>query len=204
MVNPVDPEHYYSEKPKSQLRFGLVHTCLHGKPFEFITASSVFSVKRIDLGTRVLIENMILPETGCVLDVGCGYGAVGIAVAKLNPKLHVVLTDVNRRAILLARQNAEKNRACNVEVKQGSLYTPVKQFCFDAILSNPPLSAGMETVKAIIQTAPEVMATRATFQMVVRSKIGKKTLPQVFLETFGNSKILAIESGYRVLMAEKQ
>ncbi len=204
MVNPVDPEHYYSEKPESQLKFGLVHTCLRGKPFEFITASSVFSVKRIDLGTRVLIENMILPETGCVLDVGCGYGAVGLAVAKLNPKLHVVLTDVNRRAILLARKNAEKNRLCNVEVKQGSLYAPVKQFCFNAVLSNPPVSAGLETVKAIIKTAPEIMATRATFQMVVRSKIGKKTLPQVFLETFGSFKILAIESGYRVLLAEKQ
>ena len=197
-------EHYYAEKPKSQARYGLVRTCLRGKPFEFITASSVFSVKRVDLGTRVLIESMVLPEKGCVLDVGCGYGAVGIAAAKFNPKLHVVLTDVNRRAILLARQNAEKNRAHNIEVRQGSLYLPVKDYCFNCILSNPPVSAGMKTVEAIIRSAPAVMAEKATFQMVIRSKIGKKTLPEAFTEAFGNVKVLAIESGYRVLMAEKQ
>jgi 16S rRNA (guanine1207-N2)-methyltransferase len=196
-------EHYFAETPKSQARFGLVRTCLRGKPFEFTTASSVFSVKRVDLGTRVLIESMILPEKGCVLDVGCGYGAVGIVAAKLNPKLHLVLTDVNRRAILLARQNTEKNRVYNVEVRHGCLYEPVKDYRFDCVLSNPPISAGMETVEAIIRGAPEVMTCKATFQMVVRSKIGKKTLPETFSEAFGNCKVLAIESGYRVLMAEK-
>jgi len=197
------PDHYYTENPESQARFGLVSTCLRGKPFEFMTGSGVFSIKRVDLGTRVLIESMILPEEGCVLDVGCGYGAVGIAAAKFNSKLQVVMTDVNRRAVLLARQNAEKNHAFNVEVRHGSLYTPLKNYCFNCILSNPPVSAGMETVATIIRGAPAVMAPGATLQMVLRSKIGKKTLPAVFIETFGNFKVHAIESGYRVLMAEK-
>lgn len=204
MSKPNRADHYYSVTPKSELKFGLVSTCLCGKPFEFTTASSVFSIKRIDLGTRILIENMILPTEGCVLDVGCGYGAVGIAAAKFNPKLHVVLTDVNRRAVLLARKNAERNRVFNVEVKSGNLYAPVKDFCFNAVLSNPPVSAGMETVEAIIRGAPEVMAPKGSFQMVVRSKIGKKTLPETFTEEFGNFEVLAIESGYRVLTAEKQ
>jgi 16S rRNA G1207 methylase RsmC len=62
----------------------------------------------------------------------------------------------------------------------------------------------METVKAIITEAPKVMAHEATFQMVIRSKIGAKTLPSVFNETFGNCQVLARESGYRVLIAEKQ
>ncbi len=196
-------EHYYAEQPKSEARFGLVRTRLRGKPFEFVTASSVFSIKRVDLGTRVLIEAMILPEAGCVLDVGCGYGAVGIAAAALNPKLRVVMTDVNRRAVLLARQNAERNHASNVEVRQGDLYTRVQDLCFNVVLSNPPVSAGMQTVEALIRGAPAVMKCGATFQMVIRSKIGKKTLPQIFTETFGECRVLSIESGYRVLMAEK-
>jgi len=204
MSNAHKPEHYYSETPKSQPKLGSIRTHLRGKPFHFITASSVFSVKRVDPGTRILIENMTLPETGCVLDIGCGYGAVGIVVAKLNPELHVVLTDLNRRAVLLAKQNAEMNGVSNVEVKHGSFYAPVKEFCFDAVLSNPPVSAGMETVEAIIRGAPVVMTSKASFQMVVRSKIGKKTLPQVFIEAFGNFKISAIESGYRILFAEKR
>ena len=196
-------EHYYAENPQSDVKFGLVHTQLRGKPFEFVTASSVFSIKRVDLGTRLLIESMILPQEGCVLDLGCGYGAIGIAAAKFNRKLRVVLTDVNRRAVLLSRQNAERNRV-KVEVKQGYLYEPVEDLCFNCVLSNPPVSAGMETVLAIIQGAPALLSCGGTLQMVVRSKIGKKTLPNAFIEAFGNCRVLAIESGYRVLIGQKQ
>jgi 16S rRNA (guanine1207-N2)-methyltransferase len=197
-------EHYFAALPKSKAKLGLIHANLRGKTFKFLTASSVFSKKRVDTGTRLLIENMILPEKGCVLDVGCGYGAVGIAAASLNPKLRVVMTDVNRRAILLARQNAERNRVANAEVKQGNLYAAVHDLCFNCVLSNPPVSAGMQTVEALIRDAPAVMACNATFQMVIRSKIGRKTLPEVLTEVFENFQVLARESGYRVLMGKKQ
>jgi 16S rRNA (guanine1207-N2)-methyltransferase len=197
-------EHYFAALPTSKAKLGLIHTNLRGKTFEFLTASSVFSKKRVDTGTRLLIENMALPEEGCVLDVGCGYGAVGIAAATFNPQLHVVMTDVNSRAVHLAKHNIAKNKAANAEAKCGYLYEPVENLIFNCVLSNPPVSAGMETVKSIITQAPKVMASKATFQMVVRSKIGGKTLPPILNETFGNSAILARESGYRVLMGKKQ
>jgi len=197
-------EHYFTALPKSKAKFGLIRTSLRGRSFEFLTASSVFSKKRVDMGTRLLIEAMVLPETGCVLDVGCGYGAVGIAAAALNPRVRVIMTDVNTRAIRLAKHNIEINKVTNAEIKCGYLYEPVEELTFNCVLSNPPVSAGMETVKAIIAQAPKVMASKATFQMVVRSKIGRKTLPSTFNETFGNSAVLARESGYRVLIAEKQ
>ena len=196
--------HYFAEHPKSEPLFGLVCTRLKTKTFTFVTASGVFSIKKVDLGTRLLIETMILPENGCVLDIGCGYGAIGIAAAAFNPKLHVILTDVNRRAVLLARQNIQKNCVLNAEARHGTLYNPVENCVFNCILSNPPVSAGMKTVESIIRGAPAAMASKATFQMVVRSKIGKKTLPKVFEETFGNFTVLARESGYRVIMAEKK
>jgi 16S rRNA (guanine1207-N2)-methyltransferase len=197
-------EHYFAALPKSEAKLGLIRTTLRGKSLEFLTASSVFSKKRVDLGTRLLIEAMALPETGAVLDVGCGYGAVGIAAATSNPRLRVVMTDVNARAVRLARQNAEKNNVHNAEVRCGCLYEPVKDLTFNCVLSNPPVSAGMETVKAIITEAPKVMEREATFHMVIRSKIGAKTLPSVFNETFSNCTVLARKSGYRVLIAEKQ
>jgi 16S rRNA (guanine1207-N2)-methyltransferase len=196
-------EHYFSALPKSEAKFALIHTSLRGRSFEFLTASSVFSKKRVDPGTRLLIEAMVLPATGCVLDVGCGYGAVGIAAAAFNPQVRVVMTDVNTRAVRLAKQNIERNRVTNAEVRCGHLYEPVEKLNFNCVLSNPPVSAGMETVKAIITQAPKVMASKATFQMVVRSKIGGKTLPFTLTETFGNSAVLARESGYRVLIAQK-
>ncbi|MEM3550214.1 MAG: methyltransferase [Candidatus Bathyarchaeia archaeon] len=195
--------HYFAERPKSKPKTRIIEAVLRGKPFKFITASGVFSKKRIDLGTRVLIESMLLPDKGLVLDLGCGYGAVGIVAAAINPKLHVIMVDVNERAVQLAKQNIKLNNIYNAEVRKGSLYEPVEGFTFNTILSNPPVSAGMETVKAIVFEAPRHMANKANLQMVVRSKIWGKRLRTFFEESFGNVRILAIKSGYRVLIAEK-
>ncbi len=197
-------EHYYSTTPKSTPNIGLIKTHLCGKPFEFVTASSVFSKKRIDTGTRLLIESMILPDCGTVLDVGCGYGAVGIAAASFHPALQVTMTDVNMRAVRLARENMERNKIANAEVKCGFLYEAVEDSRFNVVLSNPPVSGGMDIVNAIITKASDVMSAESALQMVVRSKIGAKTLPAILEATFGNCKIVAREAGYRVLMAEKQ
>jgi len=197
-------EHYFVANPKSRPRYGLIRTYLRGKPFEFLTASGVFSKQRVDLGTRLLIESMLLPKKGCALDIGCGYGAVGIGAAAFNPRLYVILVDVNARAVWLARQNVEKNIVSNAEVRRGCLYAPVKDLIFDCVLSNPPVSAGMETVKAMIVEAPRRMACGGVFQMVVKSKIGGKRLRTIFEEAFGNVEVLARESGYRVLLSRRQ
>lgn len=195
--------HYFAEHPKSKPKMRIIKAVLRGKPFKFLTSSGVFSKKRIDLGTRVLIESMFLPDEGLVLDLGCGYGAVGIVAAALNPKLRVIMVDVNERAVQFAKQNIQLNNVYNAEVRKGSLYEPVEEFAFNTILSNPPVSAGMKTVKAIIVEAPKHMASKASLQMVVRSKIWGKRLRTFFEEGFGNVRVLAIKSGYRVLIAEK-
>ncbi len=195
-------EHYFTAFPKSRSRFGMIQTYLCGRSFEFMTASGLFSKSRVDLGTRLLVESMVLPEKGIVLDLGCGYGTVGIAVAVFNPRLQVFMIDVNIRAVRLARRNAEINNAGNVVVKRGNLYEPVRDLAFNCILSNPPVTAGMETVKAMISEAPSHIARKGSFQMVVRSKIGGKRLCMILEEAFGNVKVLARGSGYRVLMSE--
>ncbi len=199
-----DVEHYFTATPKSEAKFGMIYTRLRGKTFKFLTASSIFSKKQIDLGTRLLIETMQLPELGAVLDLGCGYGPVGVVAAILNPQLRVIMTDVNIRAIQLARKNLRINEVHNAEVRRGYLYEPIKDLAFKCILSNPPVSTGMQTVQAIITHAPRAMASESTFQIVIRSKIGAKTLPATFHETFGNFEVLARKSGYRVLIAKKQ
>ena len=199
-----ETEHYFAELPKSEDKLGMVHTRLRGEPFKFLTSSSVFSKKQVDAGTRLLIEAMQLPDDGGVLDLGCGYGAVGIVAAAVNPRLHVVMTDVNMRAVQLARRNVKINKVRNAKVRHGYLYEPLNDSVFKCILSNPPVSAGMEIVLAIIQGAPTFLSCDGTLQMVVRSKIGRKTLPNAFTEAFGNCSVLARKSGYRVLTAKKQ
>jgi 16S rRNA (guanine1207-N2)-methyltransferase len=195
-------EHYFTEKPKSRPDLGIIKTYFKGKLFEFVTASGVFSKTRVDPGTRLLIESMILPEKGYTLDLGCGYGPLGIAAAVFNPKLHIVMTDLNERALWLAKENAKRNRTENVEIRKGFLYEPVKDMKFEAILSNPPTTAGMKIVLPIIEQAPQYLAKEGLLQIVVRSKISGKRLTTKIEETFGNIKIHARKSGYRVLTAK--
>jgi 16S rRNA (guanine1207-N2)-methyltransferase len=146
--------------------------------------------------------SILAADTALWLDIGCGYGAVGISAAASNPKLHVVMTDVNMRAVRLAKQNIEANRVSNAEVRYGFLYEPVEALRFNCALSNPPVSAGMDTVKAIIAGAPKVLQAGGSFQMVIRSKIGAKALPEAFCTAFGSCEVLARESGYRVLLGK--
>ncbi|MDR2700146.1 MAG: methyltransferase [Nitrososphaerota archaeon] len=195
-------DHYFSSSPKSETNYGLIRAKFLGRNFEFITASSVFSKRRIDTGTQLLVESMILPEKGSVLDIGCGYGAVGIAAARFNSKLQIYMTDVNTRAVNLAKKNIENNKIANAQARCGHLYEPVEDLKFDCILSNPPVSAGMETVKTIITEAKKNMQPEAVFEMVIRSKIGAKMFPELFSETFGNCTIVARGSGFRVLLGK--
>lgn len=196
-------EHYYSKQPKSKPRVGLIRTHLRGRLFEFLTTSGVFSHKRVDLGTRLLIESMILPKEGYVLDLGCGYGAVGIAAAVFNRDLHVVMVDVNERAIRTAKENAKRYRVANVDIRQGFLYEPVEDMKFDAILSNPPLSAGLRVVKHIILEAGEHLNDDGLFQLVVKSKIGGRQFARELEAAYGNVEVVAKKSGYRVLLSKK-
>ena len=202
-MNLLNVDHYFSEYPSSKRRSGLIKAYLRGRSFEFCTASGVFSKKRVDLGTHLLIDHIVFPENGSLLDLGCGYGAVGVVAAALNPHLRVFMVDVNKRAVRLARVNAQKNGTTNTEFRSGFLYEPVSEMQFDVILSNPPISAGMKIVLPIIDQAPLHLVGNGIFEIVVRWKIGGERLANVMEETFGNVETLARRSGYRILMSKK-
>jgi 16S rRNA (guanine1207-N2)-methyltransferase len=197
-------QHYFSENPTSPEKRGLIRTRLRGLDFEFETSSGVFSHKRVDSGTRLLVESMKLPEEGRVLDLGCGYGVVGIVAAKLNPALEVWMTDVNSRAASLAEANARRN-GVKVTVRQGSLYEPVGSLKFDLIVTNPPISAGIDAaVRPMIVGAPAHLVGDGSLQLVVQSNKGGRTLSGIIEETFGNIEITSRGGGFRVFTALKR
>ena len=197
-------EHYFSENPTSPEERGLIRTRLRGIDFTFETSSGVFSHRRVDSGTRLLVESMTLPEKGRVLDLGCGIGVIGIVAAKLNPALEVWMTDVNSRAVSLAESNAKRNRV-KATVRQGSLYEPVGGLKFDLVITNPPMSAGIDAVvRPIIEGAPAHLVGGGALQLVVQSNKGGRTLSGIIEETFGNIEVTARGGGFRVFTATKQ
>ncbi len=147
---------------------------------------------------------MRLPDLGMVLDLGCGYGPIGIVVAKLKPQLQVWMTDVNQRAIALAEKNASLNGVDNVRIIDGHLYEPVEDLIFDVILTNPPISAGMrKAVEPIIEGATRHLRLGGYLQLVVRTTKGGRNLSMLLERYFGGFEVVARGSGYRVLKAER-
>ncbi len=196
-------EHYYSKNPRSPLNLRIITEYIRGIRFSFYTASSVFSPKKIDNGTRLLAEHMVIPHGAMVLDIGCGYGVLGIVAAKVCPDCRVFMSDVNERAVMLAHRNAKLN-GVKVVVKSGDLYSPWKNFKFDVILSNPPMSAGKETCFKIIEGAKEHLNEKGSLQLVVKYRKGGKIIENALEEVFGNVDVLAKGSGYRVFISRKK
>ncbi|MDD5417337.1 MAG: methyltransferase [Candidatus Nanoarchaeia archaeon] len=196
-------EHYYSSKQDSEQRFSNFSAVLRGFNLEFKTVSGVFSLKRIDRGTQVLAKYMLIKK-GTMLDLGCGYGAIGIVYAKSCPECRVYMVDINPRAVAMAKYNAKKNKISNYKVLQSDVFSEIKDIMFDSILLNPPQTAGRDICIRMIKEAYEHMNKNGIFQMVARHNKGGKTLMECVNDTFKNVDVLAKSGGYWVYKAVKK
>lgn len=196
--------HYFSPDPESRLEYGFIDTILRGRRYRFLTASGVFSARRVDNGTRVLVEAMPIPVAGRLLDLGCGIGVIGLVAAVESPGLEVTMTDVNPRATMVAARNVERMGIGNVKVLTGSLYEPVEEEVFDLVVSNPPISAGMSrVVEPLVRDARDHLTVGGRLLVVVQSNKGGRTLAGFLDEWFGGHEVLEKGSGYRVLSARR-
>tara|TARA_Y100000310_G_C20588892_1_gene766918 strand:- start:29 stop:619 length:591 start_codon:yes stop_codon:yes gene_type:complete len=193
--------HYFSEKQTSPLNPQKINARLRGRLFEFWTGSGVFSAKRVDKGTELLVNSAIINE-GRVLDMGCGIGIVGIVVAKYFPDIMVVMTDINKRAVKLAKRNIKLNNVDNVEVRHGNLFEPINEK-FNIILINPPQKAGKKLCFEMIEKSADYLVKKGLLQIVARHNKGGKELSKRMREVFGNVKDIAKKAGYRVYVSEK-
>ncbi len=195
-------EHYFTRRPKSKLNLRKINVTIKGIPFRFYTGSSVFSPKRIDRGTLLLIEKMEIKRESKVLDIGCGYGVIGIVVAKICPTCKVYMSDINERAIMLTLKNLKENRV-KARVRSGNLYEPWKDIKFDVILSNPPMSAGKGTCFKIIEGAYDHLEEGGNLQIVVKYRKGGKIIKEKLEEVFDKVEVMGKGGGFRVFKARK-
>ncbi len=199
-----ETEQYFAEQPRARSDRTERRFLYQGELLTFVVDTGIFASHGLDPGTALLIENLTLRRTDRVLDLGCGWGAVGVAAAKSAPDGRVVLTDVNRRAARLARGNLERNRVQNAEVRVGSLYAPVVGETFDVIATNPPFHAGRPLVLRILSEAPDHLVPDGRLVLVGKGSQGIRFY-QEWLEAHwpGPVAVLGRGSGYRVLEARR-
>ncbi|MCS7252946.1 MAG: methyltransferase [Armatimonadota bacterium] len=197
--------HYFVERPQVEHRPKVICARLRGRMFSFHTDKGVFAKDYIDLGTKRLIEMVELPEEGDILDLGCGYGVIGIVAAACNPKVRVWMVDINERAVALAKKNAKACGLKNVHILHGDGFEPLpEELKFDAILSNPPMRAGMRVVMGMLRGSHERLKPNGTLWIVVKTSQGAKRLQRILQDMFGNAETVDRHGGYRVIKATKR
>ncbi|AYG01900.1 class I SAM-dependent methyltransferase [Lactococcus allomyrinae] len=175
---------------------------LLGIAMKFLTDSGVFSKNGVDYGSRVLLENFNPENAKTLLDVGCGYGTLGLTLAK-KYDLAVTMVDVNSRALDLCRQNADRNAVSIDEIKISDIYDTVSGK-YDAIISNPPIRAGKSVVHGILEGSFEHLNDAGTLTIVIQKKQGAPSAQKKMEEVFGNCIVIAKDKGYFILRSYKK
>jgi 16S rRNA (guanine1207-N2)-methyltransferase len=196
-------EHYYSPKPSTAHDLHTIEETLRGKKFVFQTDAGVFSKKGVDFGSKLLIQTVAVAPTDRVLDVGCGYGPMGLAIASLVQQGNVTMVDINERAIQLAKQNATRNKIENVTIMQSDTLKEVLGQTFDVVVTNPPIRAGKEIVHRIFEEAHQVLVEGGALWVVIQKKQGAPSAYTKLESLFSTVEEAAKDKGYWILKAMK-
>lgn len=192
---------YYTENPDSAHDLHELRVTLLGEAFSFMTDSGVFSKKMIDFGSQVLLNCLVFEKGDRLLDVGCGYGPLGIALSKVQG-VSSTMVDINNRALDLAKQNAEKN-GVTPTIFQSNLYEKVEGR-FEHIISNPPIRAGKAVVHEVLEGAYHHLEDGGDLTIVIQKKQGAPSAKAKMEEVFGNCEIVKKDKGYYILKSVKE
>lgn len=172
--------------------------------YSFITDNGVFSKTGVDYGTKVILETLCQRnELGNnILDVGCGYGPIGIVLKKIYPNKQFEMVDVNPRAVLLAQENAKRN-GVEVNIHESNIYESIHGDKFTDIITNPPIRAGKKVIYKIFEDAFTYLVEGGCLWVVIRKQQGAESAIKKITEIFNNCEIVNKDKGYFILKAKK-
>ncbi len=173
---------------------------LLGHPLTFHTTWGLFSPKAIDEGTRLLLDHLELRPDERALDLGCGYGPIGLAIARATPAGHCTLIDKDFVAVEYARANAERNAIKNVEVLLSNGLNQVPPQDFSLAVTNLPAKTGKEHYYLFFHDIRERLVPGGRFYVVVISGL-RQFIARAFVEVFGNHTKVKQGRNYTVAMA---
>jgi 16S rRNA (guanine1207-N2)-methyltransferase len=193
-------EHYYTENPTSEIKEKSFTYTIKNSTLRFTAVSGVFAFdQRVDKASELLIKNFS-PSGSTVLDLGCGYGPIGLFIKSVYPQLEVNMTDVNNRAVQYSQINA-KNNNLKVNILQSDLFSSLSGKTFDDIVSNPPIAIGKKLLTTFINESKSYLTDNGALWLVAFHNKGGSTLKEIMRSTFGNVEDIEKSGGIRVYKA---
>lgn len=193
-------EHYFSSEPAAPKKTVSLSIEVGGEQIRLDAASGTFSSSRLDSGTAVLLKaSKHFPKDGNVLDIGCGWGPIGISIAKLQPQTVVYGIDINQRSIDQSKQNAALNQLSNFSaMKPDQLPDEIR---FSAIWSNPPIRVGKQVLHQLMLTYIPRLEQGGKAVLVVSKNLGADSFQRWLEAQFPETDVsrLATDKGYRVI-----
>lgn len=197
-------DHYYTSNPGTPHQRKLLLVAVGDQNLTLNSDAGVFSKNSLDYGSKVLIEAMDIAQEDEVLDVGCGYGPIGLIAAKKAKQGHVTMVDINSRAVELAKENATLNKISNVTILESDLFSALKEEQrFDVVLTNPPIRAGKVVVHAIFEGAFDRLKDGGSLWVVIQKKQGAPSAKAKLESLFNSVEEITKDKGYRIFKATK-
>ena len=192
-------EHYFTNNENLKSEFRYIDYKYENNSFRFISDNGVFSKDKIDYGSKALLELYLKNESDNlkVLDVGCGYGYIGVVISKIKNS-EVTMIDVNKRAIHLTEKNIESNNV-NANVKLSDAYESIDEK-YDIVITNPPIRAGKDKVLEILKGAKNYLNNNGKLYFVIRKDQGAKSIAKE-LENDYKIELLEKDKGFYIYKA---
>ena len=195
--------HYFTNDNDNDLKGKTFNITIKNNNYIFQTSSGVFSKDYLDFGSKILIESVIIEENDAeILDLGCGYGPVGIVFAKENPIKNIMMIDINNKAVELAKINAKLNSVSNVKIINNDLLNNINK-TFDVIITNPPIRAGKKTVFDLYEQSYNSLNNKGKLYVVIQKKQGAPSTFDKLTEMFEKVEVVRKVKGYWIIKANK-
>lgn len=197
-------EQYFTPDPQSKSNPKTWTFDLLGQTLTFTSDVGVFSKNRVDFGSKTLIEAFRIPKSeGTIVDLGCGYGPIGLSIAKAYPDYKVIMSDVNQRAVDLAEENAKRNEIENATFYLSDRFESLPTEDYKAVLINPPIRVGKKVIHQMFEDAHQHLGLEGELWVVIQKKQGAPSAIKKIESLFKEVEIVTRNKGYYIIRAKK-